>query len=242
MNRIAGILNRRPPLERAAWLLAALCVILAVVAAGTPTFTNASRPVRGILDPEIALQTVRGMEEIDAILSDAPSPDREVMRVKQYVDFCFTAAYAALFGVIAAGVARLHPASYGIAIALIAGTAALLDVFENLAVLQIVGTSLQQVSPAMLDQVRLWSAWKSALQAASIFACGAFFCLSPRWQTRLAGLAGAAVAVLIIAALFKNAFLQWVGPALTAALCAHAVTLKFLTHEPTSRNPVSRSV
>src|SRR5258705_8868391 len=87
--------------ERLAQILAALCLVIVAVMAGKPSFTNASQPVRGIADPGIALQTVRGIDEIDAILSDAPSADREVMRIKQYIDFALIAAYAAIAVVIA---------------------------------------------------------------------------------------------------------------------------------------------
>ena len=48
-------------------------------------------------DPQLSLQFVRNLEDVDAILGDAPSPDREVMRIKQYIDFAFIASYASLF-------------------------------------------------------------------------------------------------------------------------------------------------
>ena len=44
----------------------------------------------------LALQFARDVQDIDWILGDAPSPDREVMRVKQYDDFVFIACYTAL--------------------------------------------------------------------------------------------------------------------------------------------------
>ena len=81
---------------RLAQILAVLCFVILAVLAGKPHFTNASQPVRGIADPGIALQTVRSVSEVDDILSDTPSADREVMRIKQYIDFAFIAAYAAL--------------------------------------------------------------------------------------------------------------------------------------------------
>ena len=92
---------RKISAERAAQILAVLCLVILAVMAGKPSFTNASQPVRGIADPGIALQTARGIDEIDAILSDAPSADREIMRIKQYIDFAFIAAYAALSVVMA---------------------------------------------------------------------------------------------------------------------------------------------
>ena len=232
MSRIAGLLNRYHPMERTAWLLAAACVVLTVVSAGRPGFTNASRPVRGIEAPVIALQTARGVEELDAILSDAPSPDREVMRVKQFVDFVLIAAYAALFGVLAVSLARVRRAAYGIAV--LAGAAALFDILENASIVKIVDTGLQAVQPAMLDRLRVLSAWKTALQGAGILACSVFFGLSTGGRARLAGLVGLAAAVLIAVALFHHPLLRWTGPALAAALCGYAVTLKFPTHESSS--------
>src|SRR5450631_2203863 len=88
-------------LERAALALAVLCVALLILLEGRPYFTTASIPVRGIRDPQVALQMVRSVQEVDAILGDVPSPDREVMRMKQYIDFAFIASYAALLLVIA---------------------------------------------------------------------------------------------------------------------------------------------
>ena len=92
-----------PPLrwpERAARILAVLCLIVVVLLNGRPYFTTFSIPPRGIRDPHVALQMVRSVAEVDAILGDAPSPDREAMRMKQYIDFAFIAFYAALFVVI----------------------------------------------------------------------------------------------------------------------------------------------
>ncbi|MSV36370.1 MAG: hypothetical protein EXQ47_12360 [Bryobacterales bacterium] len=232
MSRIVGLLNRYHPMERAAWLLAAACLVLTVVSAGRPVFTNASRPVRGIAVPVFALQTIRGIEELDAILSDAPSPDREVMRVKQFVDFVLIAAYGALFAVMAAALARVRRVAF--AILVLAWAAALFDILENASILKIVDTGLQAVQPAMLDRLRVLSAWKSVLQAAGILACSVFFCLSPGGRARLAGLVGIAAAGLIAAALFHHPLLPWAGPALAAALCGYAVTLKFPPHESSS--------
>ena len=72
-------------LERLAAALAILSFIFFVLLQGKPYFTNASRPPRGIPDSEAAIQVARSVEEIDDILGDAPSPDREVMRFKQDV-------------------------------------------------------------------------------------------------------------------------------------------------------------
>ena len=76
-------------------LLAMLTVAAFILLMGPPYFTNASKPPR-FGDPMLALQFARDVQDVDWILGDAPSPDREVMRVKQYVDFAFITCYTAL--------------------------------------------------------------------------------------------------------------------------------------------------
>src|SRR5579872_508232 len=92
--------------QRIAWALAAWCVVFLAVLAGRPSFTNASLPVRGVPDPVVALQMARDAADVEAIMGDAPSADREVMRVKQYVDFALIAGYVALSLLIAAVLVR----------------------------------------------------------------------------------------------------------------------------------------
>src|SRR5512133_3668636 len=82
-------------LQRVTVALAMLTAAAFVLLLGRPSFTNASKPPR-FGDPMLALQFARDVQDVDWILGDAPSPDREVMRVKQYVDFAFIACYAAL--------------------------------------------------------------------------------------------------------------------------------------------------
>ena len=64
-----------------------------VILNGKPDFSNASRPARGIANPVVALQLARNVDEVDDVIGDAPSPDREAMRFKQYLDFGFIALY-----------------------------------------------------------------------------------------------------------------------------------------------------
>ena len=131
--------------------LAAACVALVIILNGKPEFTNASRPPRGIANPVVALQMARDVTEVDAILSEAPSPDREAMRIKQYLDFVFIPCYAALFIALAwtfgSRAARLAGAC-GVA-------AAVADVFENIGILRVVNASLAQTSQAMIDAIRV---------------------------------------------------------------------------------------
>src|ERR1700728_1722245 len=83
-------------MERLAGALAVLCLAIATVLVGKPSFSNASLPVRGIEDPVIAIQAARSITDVDWVLGNAPSPDREVMRIKQRIGFAFIGAYTAL--------------------------------------------------------------------------------------------------------------------------------------------------
>src|SRR6185312_16944606 len=76
-------------------LLAMMTVAAFILLMAPPSFTNASKPRFG--DPMLAIQFARDLQDIDWILGDAPSPDREVMRVKLYTDFALITCYTALF-------------------------------------------------------------------------------------------------------------------------------------------------
>ena len=86
----------RDSLVRLAGALAVLCLVIAALVVGKPSFSNASLPVRGIDDPVIAIQSARSIVDVDYVLGNAPSPDREVMRIKQRLGFAFIGAYTAI--------------------------------------------------------------------------------------------------------------------------------------------------
>jgi hypothetical protein len=73
----------RPERSRTVGWAALVCLVLIVMLRGAPEFSNASVPPRGIADPVVALQVARNAAEVDDILGEAPSPDREAMRIKQ---------------------------------------------------------------------------------------------------------------------------------------------------------------
>src|ERR1700755_1753553 len=104
MPRVSWVNPPAGAMSRLVILLAMLTVASFVLLLGRPSFTNASKPRFG--DPMLALQFARDVQDVDWILGDAPSPDREVMRVKQYVDFAFIACYAALCAALGAVAAR----------------------------------------------------------------------------------------------------------------------------------------
>src|ERR1700730_8685083 len=105
MPRVFWVNSPVESMSRVTVLLAMLTVAAFMLLLGRPSFTNASRPPR-FGDPMLALQFARDVQDVDWILGDAPSPDREVMRVKQYVDFGFITFYAALCAALGAVAAR----------------------------------------------------------------------------------------------------------------------------------------
>lgn len=105
------------------------------------------------------MQLIRNTTEVDAILGDAPSPDREAIRIKQYIDFGFIACYAALF--ITLG--RMFGTALAKTAAGLGCLAAVFDVLENIGILRIVDVPTQQVTQAMIDSVRFPSLAKWTL-------------------------------------------------------------------------------
>jgi hypothetical protein len=226
-------LNSRT-LPRIARGLAAYCVVFLIVLAGRPSFTNASLPVRGVADPVVALQMARTADEAEAILGDAPSADREVMRVKQYVDFALIAGYLALSLVIAAAFSRTRYRRVAFVLGVLVVLAALQDIRENLATLRIVDLKLSQLNPATLGALRFTSVTKWILLATAIVPFAIINATQPRWCLRIAGVLGLAGAALTVAGLFYNSILVWGGLVMFLGLLLTAVTLRELTHESTS--------
>ena len=212
--------------ERAALVLAVLCLALVVLLGGRPYFTTSSFPPRGIMDPHVALQMVRSVQEVDAILGDSPSPDREVMRMKQYIDFAFIASYAALFIVVSRALIPL--ARWAAAIGILGVFAAIQDVRENLDILRLLDTSLSATTPQMISHLHLMSVTKWGLAAAAIAALGVFTLRSSRWFLRLIGGVDLLAAGMILWGLVDNPWLVWAGLPLAAGMIANAATLKFL--------------
>src|SRR5271166_343759 len=134
-----------PQLQRWTGYLAVLNLAMIAILMGRPSFSNASRPVRGISSPVLAMEVARDVTDIDAILSDAPSADREAMRIKQFPDFGFIGAYGALFvlgGMMLAGEGR----AIAIAAAVLGVAAAICNVIENIGILRIVNTNLARTT------------------------------------------------------------------------------------------------
>ena len=227
-------------LRRAAQVLAAMCLILLVVMAGHPYFTNASRPPRGIGDPHIALQMSRNIAELDAIFADVPSPDREVMRIKQQIDFAFIAAYGFLaltLGEVLAGRSKA-----GRLVGLLALVGAAFDARENSIILRLVDTPLASTTQASIEALHSASVGKWVFTAAAVAVLSLYWLATPRWFMRAIGGMELAGALLAAAGLRENAWLPSSAALMAFGILLNAATLKFLPHESPTRNPVPRSV
>ncbi len=220
--------------QRIAWGLVGWCIVFLAVLAGSPSFTNASLPVRGVADPVVALQMARSADDVEAVLGEAPSPDREVMRVKQYVDFGLIAGYVGLGVVIGMALGRSGRGAWLLAGLIVAILAALLDVRENLGTLRVVNLGLGQVNSGMLDALRFNSIAKWVVLAAAITVLASATVARKQWYLRTAGGLGLAGAALTIAGLFFNSILVWGGLLMILGMLLTAATLKVITHESAS--------
>jgi len=141
-------------MSRAVMVLAMLTVAAFILLMGPPSFTNASKPRFG--DSMLALQFARDVQDVDWILGDAPSPDREVMRVKQYVDFGFIACYTPLFLALSAMAIRKGGWRQvtGISAGICGVAAGVFDILENRAILNLLDVPLRATSAAMIQAIR----------------------------------------------------------------------------------------
>ena len=176
----------------------------------------------------------RNADEVESVIGDAPSADREVMRIKQYVDFALIAGYLALTLLIAAALARTRHRRLALVIGALAALAALANVLENLGTLRVVNLTLRQLTPIMLDVLRLASLTKWNLLLAANTLLATITVARKEWYLRTAGVLGLAGAAFTAGGLFYNAILVWGGLLMILGLLLTAVTLKVLTHESAS--------
>jgi hypothetical protein len=197
-------------LQRWAGLLAVLNLAMIAILVGRPYFSNASRPVRGITNPVLAMEVARNVSEVDAILGDAPSPDREAMRIKQYADFGFICTYASLYVVMSLLLMR-EGRAVAISAAVLGVLAAIFDVIENLGILRIVNTDLAHTTQAMIDAVRYPSLTKWALASIALGLLAILFLRVRRAGPRVVGALDLIAALLGLYGVYDNAVLQWSG-------------------------------
>lgn len=203
-------------------MLAVLNLAMIAILMGRPYFSNASRPVRGISNPVLAMEVARNVSEVDAILSDAPSPDREAMRIKQFADFGFICAYASLFVVMSLLLMR-EGRLLGMAAATMGVIAALCDVAENVGILRIVNTNLAHTTQSMIDAVRYPSLAKWTLASLALGLLAILFMRLKRAGPRIVGALDLIAALLGLYGVYENEFLQWSGIPTLAGLIGLAV-------------------
>ena len=208
-------------IERYVGILAILNIAMIALISGKPYFTNASHAFRGITSPFFAIEVARNPEEVDLVLSDAPSADREAMRIKRYADFGFIAAYAALY----IALARMFGGRFALAGAGLGVIAAIFNVIENLAILKILDVDLAHTTQGLIDAIRYPGLieWACTSVALGIFAV--LMIRTKRTLLRIAGLFELAAALLGASGLAKNFILQWMPIPLLCGLVGLAVLL-----------------
>jgi len=218
---------------RTEWIVAGYCAAVLTVYAWKPSFTNASQPVRGITDPVIALEMARTVDDVDNVLGDTPSPDREVMRIKQYVGLALIPGYTALAWLAAASLGRRGIWKVvGRTTIAITVLAAAHDVAVNLTILRLVDLPLAGTGPKILHDVFARGFFKWALLALAMGLLGVMVsALAPRIWLRAVGWLAISAAALTAFGLFQNAILIWGAVSMVTALLLMAATLKLLTHE-----------
>ena len=230
--------HRRIGFGFAVYFLVALSVF-----AWKPVFTNASRSIQGIGDPALAIQVVRNVDEVDAVLADSPSPDREVMRIKQYVDFGLIVGYVGLTSVIALAVGRRSRfAAFGLIASIV--IAGFFDARENLTILRLVNIPLTEVTPGILQSVGRNSLVKWVFMAVSAGLLGVMLLRAPRTKqgrkylgtaihlaASIAGPVELLASILILIGLRYHPVLIWAGVTSALGLLLSAATLKVLPYE-----------
>ncbi len=221
--------------ERVVGVFALLCIALAALMLGQPHFSNASLPPRGIGNSAVAIQVIENLGEVDDILSQAPSPDREAMRIKQYIDFGFIASYLGLFLTLALLLISSSPSwgkTVGMAAVICAVGAAAFDVRENLAILRILDVPLEGTTAAMMNAIRTASAAKWLLSAVTLALLSAHFLRDSRWVRRIVGALLLLGAMLQAYGLANNVWLFRQGFVLGLALVGLVVLFFRVVSEP----------
>ena len=157
----------RDPVQRLVLVAAFATLACLGILAGPPFFSTASVPERWPSDPAMEVQTVRDAEDLRLTLGDAPSQDRETMRVKVKIDFALIAAYVTLLVALGVVVARIGgwKRLAGVAAAICALAMGVFDVLENLAILDILDVPIASTTETLLAAIRRSSEIKWSLFA-----------------------------------------------------------------------------
>jgi hypothetical protein len=220
--------------------LEALCLVAFILLAGPPSFTNASKPPRGISSPLIALEMAQSVPEVDYILGDAPSPDREVMRIKVYIDMVFTASLTALYLTLGwllmrhGGIARvLAPAAMvcALGMATFAG-------FQKFAILRLLDSTLVETAPPALSALRSAGAAMWSLSGFTLALLSGMLLGTRNSLSRAAGAVVLLTAAMELYGLRDNRFLVWqVYPALAGLAVVMAMTWLSVSSKPRAKAP-----
>lgn len=185
-------------LERVAGFSALACLVISILLLGKPAFSNASLPVRGITDPVIAIQAAHSTMDVDYVLGEAPSPDREVMRVKERIGFASLAAYLILFLALSALLLRsgalgrmLAPAAIVLALA-----AAGFGAAGNLSVLRLLDVNLFETTGKMINAIRSAAFAYWMLDSLTRLLLSLYFFRTPKLLWRLTGVLFAIAALM----------------------------------------------
>jgi hypothetical protein len=154
---------------------------------------------------------VRNTADVDAVLSDSPSPDREAMRIKEYAKFAFLTCYGALFAMLGALLGSGTIQGCGVA-------SALFGVAENFLILRIIDTSLAHTTAPMLIAIRVVSLIKWWLASIALGALALKTLSARQIGLRLAGALCGIAAFLGLCGLYEHWLLQGVGPTVLCGL------------------------
>lgn len=221
-----GSLAKTGQAERLAGWFAVACLAVSALLLGQPSFSNASLPVGGITDPVIAIQAARSITDVDYVLGESPSPDREVMRVKERLGFAFIAAYTGLF--LTLSLLLLRSGGSGRALAPAAGISALaaaaFNAASNLAVLRILDVHLYDTTAAMVNSIRSAAFVTWALVAFTLLLLSAYYWRAPGGLSRVIGALFVVTALMQFAGLRDGQFLVLAGAPAGVALALIAGT------------------
>jgi hypothetical protein len=219
---------------KTAGVFAVVCLVIAILLLGKPAFSNASLPVGGVTDPVIAIQAARSTKDVDYVLGESPSQDREVMRVKERIGFASFAAYAALFLALSVLLARsggpgpiIAPAAMILALA-----AAGFGAAGNLAVLRILDVNLFDVTGRMINSVRSAAFVYWFLDSLTRLILSIYFFRTPKLLWRLIGVLFLITALMQLYGLRDGQYLVVAGVPSGLALLLIAVAMLFPRRRP----------
>ena len=215
--------------EKTAGAFAVACLVIAILLLGKPAFSNASLPVGGITDPVIAIQAAHSTKDVDYVLGQAPSQDREVMRVKEHIGFASLVAYAALF--LALSVLLLRSGAVGRIIApaamVLAVAAAGFGAAGNLAVVRLLDVNLFDTTGKMINAIRSAAFVYWTLDSAVRLLLSIYFFRTPKLLWRLTGVLFAITALMQLYGLRDGQFLVVASIPSGLALLLIAVMMLF---------------